>query len=54
MHIKISNKEFESQIAQNDDFCVFPDKKKKTHKSLISGGFEGGKHSNLKILLVFY
>jgi len=29
MHIKISNKEFESQIAQNDDFCVFPDKKNK-------------------------
>jgi len=26
---------------------------KKKHKSLVSGGYEGGKHGNLKILQVF-
>jgi len=37
-------------FASSEDF--FPDKK--MHKSLISGGYEGGKHGNAKRLQVFH
>jgi len=30
------------------------DETKKIHKSLVSEGYEGGKHGNSKILQVFY